>query len=53
MAAGNKRVERIPKEWVDEVRRRVQAGRAFQDALREVLTTNAELLVLRRKQQPR
>jgi hypothetical protein len=53
MAAGKKRVERIPKGWVDDVRRRVQAGRAFQDALREVLTANAELLVLRRKQQPR
>ena len=53
MADGKKRVERIPKDWVDDVRRRVQAGRAFQDALREVLTANAELLVLRRKQQPR
>ena len=53
MAAGQKRVERIPKDWVDDVRRRVVAGRAFQDALREVLTANAELLVLRRKQQPR
>jgi hypothetical protein len=53
MAAGKKRVERIPKDWVDEVRRRVEAGRAFQDALREVLTANAGLLVLRRKQRPR
>ena len=53
MAAGKKRVERIPKDWVDDIRRRVEAGRAFQDALREVLTANAELLVLRRKQQPR
>jgi len=53
MAAGKKRVERIPKPWVEEVRRRVQAGRAFQDALREVLTANAELLVLWRKQQAR
>ena len=53
MAAGKKRVERIPKDWVDDVRRRVVAGRAFQDALREVLAANAELLVLRRKQQPR
>jgi hypothetical protein len=53
MAEGKKRVERIPKDWVDDVRRRVDAGRAFQDALREVLTANAELLVLRRKQQPR
>jgi hypothetical protein len=53
MAAGKKRVERIPKDWVEEVRGRVQAGRAFQDALREVLTANAELLVLWRKQQAR
>jgi hypothetical protein len=53
MAAGKKRVEHIPKEWVDEVRRRVDAGRAFQNALREVLTANAELLVLKRKQRPR
>ena len=53
MSEGKHRVERIPNEWVDDVRRRVAAGRAFQDALREVLTANAELLVLRRKQQPR
>jgi hypothetical protein len=52
MSAGKKRVERIPKQWVDDVRRRVEAGREFQDALREVLTANAELLVLWRKQQP-
>ena len=53
MAAGKKRVERIPKDWVEDVGRRVDAGRAFQDALREVLAANAELLVLWRKQQPR
>lgn len=52
MAAGKKRVERIPQPWVDDVRRLVQAGRAFQDALREVLTANAELLVLWRQQRP-
>jgi hypothetical protein len=52
MADGKKRVERIPKHWVDDVRRRVAAGRVFQLALREVLTANAELLVLWRKQQP-
>lgn len=53
MANGKKRVERIPKEWVEEVRRRVAAGREFQDALKEVLAANAELLVLRRKQKAR
>jgi len=50
MAASNKRVEQIPEDCVDDIHRRVDAGRAFQDALREVLTANAELLVLRRKQ---
>ncbi len=50
MAHGKRRVERIPQAWVEEVRQRVEAGRAFQDALREVLTANAELLVLWRKQ---
>lgn len=53
MANGKKRVERIPKEWVEEVRRRVAAGREFQDAVKEVLAANAELLVLRRKQRAR
>ncbi len=53
MAEGKHRVERIPEDWVDEVRRRAQAGRAYQDALRGVLTANAELLALRRKQRPR
>jgi hypothetical protein len=50
MVAGRKRVERIPPEWVDEVRDRVQAGRAFQDAVREVLAANAQLLALERRQ---
>jgi len=50
MSEGQRRVERIPRDWVDSVRARVQAGRAFQDALRDVLTANAELLVLARKQ---
>jgi hypothetical protein len=31
------------------VRRRVKAGREFQDAVREVLAANAQLLVLERK----
>jgi hypothetical protein len=45
-----KHVQHIPKEWVEDVRRRVQAGREFQDAVREVLAANAQLLVLARKQ---
>jgi len=50
MVKGKRHVERIPREWVDDVRRRVQAGRAWQDALREVLAANAQLLVLARQQ---
>ena len=50
MAGGKKRVERIPKDWADDVRSRLQAGREFQDAVREVLAANAQLLVLARKQ---
>jgi hypothetical protein len=50
MSHGKRRVERIPREWIEEVRQRVEAGHEFQNALREVLTANAELLVLARKQ---
>jgi hypothetical protein len=46
MAQGKKHVQHIPKPWVDEVRKRVQAGREFQDAVREVLAANAQLLGL-------
>jgi hypothetical protein len=51
MVKGKKHVQHIPKQWVEEVRRRVKAGREFQDAVREVLTANAQLLVLVRKQE--
>jgi Family of unknown function (DUF6788) len=50
MVQGKKHVKHIPKPWVDEVRKRVQAGREFQDAVREVLAANAQLLVLARQQ---
>ncbi len=50
MVKGKRHVERIPKDWVEEVRRRVEAGRELQDAVREVLAANAQLLVLARKQ---
>ena len=51
MSHGKRRVERLPKEWIDEVRRRVEAGHQFQNAVREILTANAELLILARQQQ--
>lgn len=50
MVKGRRRVERIPRDWVDQVDQRVSGGREFQDAVREVLVANAELLVLARRQ---
>jgi hypothetical protein len=50
MVNGKKHTQHIPSEWVEEVQRRVTAGREFQDAVREVLAANAQLLVLARKQ---
>ncbi len=50
MVKGKKHVLRIPKDWLDEVSRRVEAGREFKQAVDEVLAANAQLLVLRRKQ---
>jgi hypothetical protein len=34
MSQGKRRVERIPKDWVDDVRRRVDAGREFREGVR-------------------
>ena len=50
MVGGKKRVERIPNEWVEEVQRRVEAGREFKEAVAEVFAANAQLLALWRKQ---
>ena len=51
MADGQKRVERIPAAWVDEVRQLVDAGREFKQAVNEVLAANAQLWVLWRREQ--
>lgn len=53
MVKGKKHVQHIPKDWVEDVRQRVEAGRQYQDAVREVLAANAQLLVLARKQRKR
>jgi len=53
MVRGKKHVQHIPKDWVEDVHRRVQAGREFQEAVREVLAANAQLLVLARRQRRR
>jgi hypothetical protein len=53
MVGGNKRVETVPADWVDTVRRRVEAGRQFKEATAELLIIQAELLVLARNQRSR
>lgn len=53
MVEGKKRVERIPEDWVEEVRRRVEEGREFKRAVAEVFAANAQLLVLERRQRGR
>jgi hypothetical protein len=50
MVNGKRRVERIPKAWAEQVQKRVQEGRAFQQAVRDVFAANAQLLVLARQQ---
>ncbi len=48
--AGRPRVLHIPAGWAEGIRRRVEAGRAFQDAVRETLEANVQLVVLARQQ---
>jgi hypothetical protein len=50
MRDGKKHVERIPAAWAEQVRQRVEAGREFQQAVREVFSINAQLLALAKKQ---
>lgn len=50
---GEKRVQGIPHDRVEEVKRRVAAGQAATEALAELLTADAPLLVLERKQRAR
>ena len=53
MMGGKKRVERIPEEWVDYVRQRVEEGRGFKEVITEIFNANAELLILARKDKRR
>lgn len=50
MAQGRKHVERIPDEWVDEIRPLVEQGREFKDAVAEVFAANAQLVGLLRRE---
>lgn len=53
MVEGKKRVERMPAAWVEEIHRRVEAGRQFKEAVAEVFAINAQLLVVQRQQRRR
>lgn len=53
MDRGQKRVQTIPAEWVEEVKERVERARAFREGVGEVFLANAELLVLEKKQRGR
>ena len=53
MVQGKKRVERIPDDWVADVRRQVKAGRTCKEAIAEIFAANAQLLVLWRRQEAR
>jgi len=48
---GKKRVERVPREWVEEVEQVVLETRAYLEALREVMAINIELLARTRTQE--
>jgi len=50
MVDGKKRVERIPDDWVEDIRVLVEQGREFKKAVVEVFASNAQLLALWRKQ---
>lgn len=50
MVDGKKRVERIPDEWVEQIRPLVEQGREFKDAIAELFAANAQLLALWRRQ---
>jgi hypothetical protein len=50
MVEGKKHVERIPDEWVEQIRPLVEQGREFKEAIAEVFAANAQLLALWRRQ---
>jgi uncharacterized protein DUF6788 len=53
MVDGKKRIKHIPQDLVEYVRQKVDHGKAFKDALNQILLANIELLVLLRKQKQR
>ena len=53
MVDGKKRVERIPEEWVEQIRPLVEQGREFKEAVAEIFAANAQLLALWRQESSR
>ena len=51
MADGKRHVERIPDDWVEQIRPLVEQGREFKHAVAEVFAANAQLLTLRRQEE--
>lgn len=50
MVEGKKRVQNIPKEWVELVRQRVEEGKAFKKGVAELMAINAQVFHLMDKQ---
>ena len=50
MLDGQKHVERIPPDWVDSVRLRVEQARQFKEAVAEIFAANVQLMALQRDQ---
>ena len=50
MLEGKKRVEKVPPDWLDSIRLRVEQARQFKEAVAEIFTANAQLLALQRDQ---
>jgi len=48
---GKRRVERVPREWVEDLERAVLSTQAYLGAVREVMAINLELLAQTRQQQ--
>ena len=49
MVERKKRVEHVPSELVEEVRRRVEEGNAYKSDVAELMALNAQLLILERR----
>ena len=48
---GKRRVEHVPREWVEELEQAVLETQAYLDAIREVMAINLELLAQTRAQE--